>query len=56
MRIIETLSDNYGQERKREENGANVSVKYMWNGKNTILQVDMIESRVIITVGLAELQ
>lgn len=29
-------------------------VGYQWQGENTLLQVDMIESRVIIAVGVNE--
>ena len=52
--IIETLTEIYGQESERVVNDTNVSVGYRWNGENTMLQVDRIDSRVILSVGLAE--
>ena len=54
--IVETFTEVYGQESKREGNDTNVPIKFIWSGKSTMLQVDMIASRVIITVGLVEAQ
>ena len=54
--IVETLIDICGQESVKTEDDATGHVGYQWKGDNTMLQVDMIDSRVVISVGLIEVQ
>ena len=52
--ISEAFIDICGQESVKTEDDATGHVGYQWQGENTLLQVDMIESRVIISVGVNE--
>lgn len=54
--IIETLTGVYGQENEKTEKDSGVTVGYKWNGKSTMLQVDKMDSSVIISVGLVEVE
>lgn len=54
--IIETLAAIYGVQNEKTENDSGGAVGYKWNGKSTILQVDRMDSRVILSVGLVDVQ
>ena len=54
--VVETLIDICGKESVKTEDDATGHVGYQWKGENTMLQVDMVDSCVVISVGLSEVQ
>ena len=54
--IVETLTDNCGQESVKEEDDTAGYVSYLWLGENSMLQVERVDSRVTIIVGSIEVK
>ena len=52
--IVDTLVDVCGHESVKVEDDTDGYVGYQWNGDNTVLQVNMVDAYVIISVGILE--
>ena len=48
------LIDIYGKEYVKEENDTIDYVSYLWNGEETMLQIELIDSGVVISLGVKE--
>ena len=52
--VVETLIDICGHESVKEESGTTEHVSHQWEAEGTMLQVELIDSSVVIFVGLME--